>query len=84
MRTSKPASDMRSSISNLWLSAWFLMMATVRVGGEEGLDTISPGAWGGEEGADMSGRRREGMKGETASRVLTEVKGDEWGRQENV
>lgn len=53
-------------MSNLWLSAWCLIMATVRVGGETGLDTISisPGACVGEEGADIAGRfrRREGGK----------------------
>lgn len=43
-RTSNPASEMRGSISNLWLSAWFLMIATVRVVGEPGLEVISPGA----------------------------------------
>lgn len=52
-RTSNPASEIRNSISNLWLSAWFLIIATVRVVGETGLEMISPGAWVGDEGVDM-------------------------------
>ena len=51
--TSKPASEIRNSISNLWLSAWFLIIATVRVVGETGLERISPGAWVGDEGVDI-------------------------------
>ena len=45
-------------MSNLLLSAWFLIIATVLVGLETGLETAeldrtSPGAWLGEEGADI-------------------------------
>ena len=58
--TSKPASEIRSSISNLWLSAWFLMMATVRVDLDTGLfrrgvEGTSPGERAGEAGADIVG-----------------------------
>ena len=42
-RTSNPASEIRSSISNLLLSAWFLIIATVRVGLDAGLFKTEPG-----------------------------------------
>lgn len=51
--TSKPASEIRNSISNLYWSAWCLIMATVRVVGVMGLKMISPGAWLGDEGTDI-------------------------------
>ncbi len=51
--TSKPASEIRNSISNLCWRAWCLIMATVRVGGVVGLEIISPGVWLGDEGVDI-------------------------------
>ena len=59
-RTSNPASEIRSSISNLLLSAWFLMMATVRGDLDTGLFRrgvvgTSPGERAGEAGADIVG-----------------------------
>lgn len=51
--TSKPASEIRNSISNLCWRAWCFIMATVRVEGVMGLEMISPGAWLGDEGVDI-------------------------------